>query len=426
MSINDIIPAEILSEIFQKSLPRQLDRNGRIAFQTIRSVCPRWRTVSLSSPILWSSVCTSCRLSDQGQDAPDIKCMDEWFSRAGPVLLLELDFTDLSNSGRYSKVTEALEAFIRRYQHRWRFLSLCLNPNCLWDVLFRPPSLNWSNLHTFKLWAYDFMHVDNKRARHGLLELQKMPALRCIIVEDISEYTFQERYGPATVEELRLLLDDFGIKQGRLISSYQNLTTLELILPDESLLPPDDHYHWPTITSFTFNAYSVDLLDHLTLPHLVRLELQLYPIPREGDDRSTILLSFLARSGTKSLKSIRMDSHSDEGFVSQVLPTLATILHLTDIDLDLWPSDQEIYSREEHSKEEWFPNLRNMTISTASEDLVEVECMQSLVVFLRHREDAGLAELKMLTIRRREGAAGFLYEVFNRVNIGKIFVMVPW
>jgi hypothetical protein len=427
MSIEALIPAEILSEIFQKSLPRPVDRKGRLAFQIIRSVCPRWRSVSLSSPNLWSSLSVACDRDKPDNYIAQIRYMDGWFARAGLVLPLELHLEELSATSGDVKANDALRAFIRRYEHRWGFLSFCLIPNDLWDVLFQPPSLNMGSLHTFKLWAYDFMKVGDERARHGLIELQKMPALRCIIVQDVDQYRYLEQYGPATLDELHIYLDFFSIEQARLISSYRNLTTLALLRPKALLISPEAHFRWPAVTSFTFETGNLNLLDHLTIPHLENLILRLNPALDRGLDRQPEVLSdFLARSCSRTLKSFTLDSHSDEAFISRVLPTLASLLHLTHLDLDLWPFEQEMAALGEKHREEWFTNLRNMTISMPFGDVRTVERMEGLADFLLRREDFGVAQLETLTVHRRRGAADFPYDSFKEVRVGKLSVMVPW
>jgi hypothetical protein len=424
MSINDLIPAEILSDIFQKSLPRCFDGEGRLAFQTIRSACPKWRAVSLSSPILWSSLSLSCHLDNQDQYHVEIRRMDGWFSQAGPVLPLELHLMDLSTIEADHKARVLLEAFVRRHEHRWRVLSLCLDPSSLWDVVFRPPSMSWSSLHTFKLWAYDFMNVGDESARHGFMELRKMPALRCIIIQGVHEYSFQEQYGPAMLEELHL--DKVGVEEARLISSYQHLTTLVLTLLCELSLSPNDRFHWPTITSFTFDAFNIDLLVHLTIPNLVKLDIKLQYDPDNIGCQSEILSGFLARSGTSALKSVTVDSVSAGAFVTKVIPTLANLPHLTHLDLDVWPSFREMALCGGTSEKDWFPTLQVMSISMKPEGVVEVERMQSLAAFLRRREAFRLPQLETLTVHRCRGATDFPYELFKEVRVGRLSVMVPW
>jgi hypothetical protein len=409
-----------------------VDHDGRLAFQAIRSVCPEWRAVSLSSPILWSSLSVSCQLSDHDQHAADIGRMNGWFSRSGPVCPLELEFVEESISKEHRRLGDAFEAFIQRYQHRWRFLSLRLDPSSWWDVLFRPPSLNWSSLQTVKLWAYHLTKAGDEETRNVFLELQKMPALRCIIVEDDTDLTFQERYSLAVrqdiyffVEELHLILDNFHISHGRIISSYQNLTTLIVAHLQPVSLRTEDHFDWPTVSSFTLGADHLTLLNHLTIPNLVKLAIQLTPIFKESDRDSRILSGFLARSDTYALRSVTIDCNWDEKFLAKALPTLANIPKLEHLDLSKWPSDWAMAFARETSKEDWFPSLKRMTISMGFHDL-EVQRMKELAVFLRRRGDFGLAELKALTVHRRRRAAEFPYELFKDVGVAKISVMVPW
>jgi F-box-like len=86
------LPAEILSKVFVELLPQTLDEEGRRFFQTIRSVSPIWRSISLATPVLWSSLSVSSvrgpEIIDSGRS---IRLLDNWFFRAGSTLSLDLE-----------------------------------------------------------------------------------------------------------------------------------------------------------------------------------------------------------------------------------------------------------------------------------------------------------------------------------------------
>ncbi|KAH6887293.1 hypothetical protein BKA70DRAFT_1332780, partial [Coprinopsis sp. MPI-PUGE-AT-0042] len=144
MSSEAACPPEILSEIFQQSLPIRLDRDGRLAFQAIRSVCSRWRSISLSSPALWSSISVIIEYGDPICYPPLIEA---WFSRSGSSIALELEYLDHTMSSASSRDKASMQALIRHYRHRWRYLSLCIDTDCFWDCILSPPALSTDWIH---------------------------------------------------------------------------------------------------------------------------------------------------------------------------------------------------------------------------------------------------------------------------------------
>jgi F-box-like len=55
----DKIPPEVLANAFSLSLPKPVDSNGRLHMQSLRSTCPKWRTVIDSTPHLWATLSVS-------------------------------------------------------------------------------------------------------------------------------------------------------------------------------------------------------------------------------------------------------------------------------------------------------------------------------------------------------------------------------
>jgi F-box-like len=157
MNVDNAIPTEILTEIFVQALPPRLDEDGRLAFQSIRSVCSTWRNLAFSSPIFWSSISVDHRISDSKPNSESISRLERWFSRSGSAMPLELEFLD---PGERLQDTEPLRSLILHHQQRWKCLSLCMEPECFWDVVTGPPTSNWLNLHTLTIWLYDFSSVE--------------------------------------------------------------------------------------------------------------------------------------------------------------------------------------------------------------------------------------------------------------------------
>ncbi|KAH6886671.1 hypothetical protein BKA70DRAFT_1464608, partial [Coprinopsis sp. MPI-PUGE-AT-0042] len=406
------IPTEILLEIFQKLLPHRLDEEGRLAFQVLRSVCSWWRSVAFSSPVLWSSI--SITNSAQPDELRVQDCyfpiLEAWFSRSGPTIPLELEYMD---SGALLSMQSAnrasLKALIQRHQPRWKFLSLCVSPDCFWDALFEPPLHDWINLHTVGLWSYDFMAVGAERASKGFDALEKMPSLRCLVVEDHDVFENTRRFGPVDLAELCFTVDSFNINPANLICGYRSLTKLTIIIPSRHTihLSSADHLALPSLLSFTCDTHGLKLFHHLTTPALSNLEIQLRceTVPHEDE----FLRGFLARC-TRALRSITLNSCGDDLFIGKVLPSLSNRPTLSHLTLDMWPSSVDT---DKHAEgKDYFPGLRDLTVSIgiSDDDLAQ---MKALAAFLVYREDFGLPTLERLDVHRRFGAIAFPYEMFN-------------
>ncbi|KAH6886712.1 hypothetical protein BKA70DRAFT_1464656 [Coprinopsis sp. MPI-PUGE-AT-0042] len=268
MTEHGSVPTEILSEIFRQSLPHRLDQEGRLSFQTIRSVCSRWRAVSFSTPMLWSSISVTCNIGDEGFHdgySSNLILLGTWFLRAGESIPLELEFSDPAINSMRGEEKEAMKTLIRRYQSRWQLLSLSIDPESFWDVFFDHPPTAWINLHTISLYGYDFLAVASERVAQGLDALEKLHSLRCILLEDCEGYEFTRQFGPLDLQTLHINFDVFGTDQAHLIAAYPYLTTLNLVAPPH--LRPElslqDHITLPFLLSLSYNTYGLSLLDHL-------------------------------------------------------------------------------------------------------------------------------------------------------------------
>ncbi|KAH6887309.1 hypothetical protein BKA70DRAFT_1573377 [Coprinopsis sp. MPI-PUGE-AT-0042] len=405
MSGHAAVPTEILSEIFQQSLPHTLDQDGRLAFQIIRSVCSRWRSISLSTPVLWSSISVTCNIGDEGfHDGylSSILLLDAWFSRAGESIPLELE----------------------GYQPRWKRLSLFIEPESFWDVFFDHPPSGWVNLHTLSLFVCDFIEVGAERAVQGVDALENMTSLQCLLLQDHAAHEFERRYGPIDLPELHISLDGFTIDQVLLISAYQRLTKLVLVAPPRFLLELslDNHITLPSLSSLSYNTYDLSLLEYFTTPALAELYIQLHCDP---DSYAEIILpSFLSRC-TRALRAFTLDSHSQGAFIASILPSLSERPDLNQITFDTWPFPNELSRFQKDSHPCWCPHLRELTVSIRSREAIELERVADLAAFLKRREELGLVALESLIVHRCSGAVEFPYELFQDVSIGKLRVMVP-
>ncbi|KAH6886657.1 hypothetical protein BKA70DRAFT_1334747 [Coprinopsis sp. MPI-PUGE-AT-0042] len=422
MTTNATLPTETILEIFHPSLLRhRLDEEGRLGFQAIRSVCPRWRSISFSSPSLWSCLSVTCKIDDS--HIAQLPRIERWFSFSGSSVPLELEFKyeEFSDDSMLSQDKVAMSALIQRYQPRWRYLSLSIEPKCFWDSILPPTSTNWASLHTLKLCVYDFVDLPPERHQRALEVLANITSLQCLLLEDDNEYLHQTNYGPVNMAELHITLDQvFKSDLIHIISRYNHLTKLTLIAPQfqEFGLKARDRLTLPSLLTFSFTTDNLTLLAHLFTPALVDLELH-----------ERALAPFLARCS--ALRSITL---SDEFFISKALPILAAQPSFTQIKLDMWPLATTLNITED-APEAWCPNVRELHVSMGTEGTprrlessrdVEVHRLWALSLFLLQWQDRGRAPLERLIVHKLSGGVDFPYGLFSKVHVGELRIVNSW
>ncbi|KAH6886638.1 hypothetical protein BKA70DRAFT_1334706 [Coprinopsis sp. MPI-PUGE-AT-0042] len=402
MSSQADLPVEILLEIFLQYLPRTLDKEGRRAFQSIRTVSPKWRSISLASPVLWSSVSVTRRNDDPFCNRSYPRLLDGWISRAGPSVLLELEYEDFSV--RHFEDKTVMESLIRRHQARWRRLSLSIESPCFMDIVPGLPSSNWLNLNTLALWFYDFVDQDPGQFTKALNALDNITSLRRLSIQDSAVYEGIRRYGPINLAELHIDLDEtFDINYSNFISSYPSLTKLTLNIPPyhDMEIPPGFHLTLPCLSTFVYHSSGFTLLDHLTTAALVDLEIEIKQ--HRSDPENEILARFLTRC-TSSLKSIALSSHPSESLMAQILPLFSIRQSVAKLTLDSWPPGFDRNTFPEDAENDWLPNLQELTVSIEWAGITER--MESLAAYLQRRD------------------IEFPYDLFEDVQVGKLRVMV--
>jgi F-box-like len=423
MGAEAILPTEILLEIFRQALPHRLDERGRFIFQKIRAVSSRWRMISFSSPELWSSLSVRRDLSD-GRIV-----LDRWFLRSGTSIPLELEFVDGESTYESTLLENELSiiALTHRYQNRWRYLSLTIQARCFWDCILSPPSTNWVNLHTLKLWMYDVGMLAEEEYSQMLEKLASLPSLQCLLLEDEERVVHQARYGPKGLTELHLITNwTFRRDHLQLISGYVHLTTFTLS-GFHSHLDHDDHVTLHSLSTFRFTTSdSFSPLDHFTTPALVNLMLASSAIDHGAMEG--ILTPFLSRC-SDALRSVSL---SEAPLIAKALLAVDVRPSVTRLTLDCWPfaADDNLA---EDAPRAWCPHLRELEVTFGPEESMigaeefiplELNSMKALASFLSKRHDRGHMALERLTIRKRSDAIDFPYEFFNGVPLGKLYVMV--
>lgn len=418
------LPTEILSEIFVQALPPALDLEGRRAFQTIRSVSSRWRFISFSTPFLWSSLSVKRRDEDPLDSSHCTRLLGSWFSKSGPTTLLKLEYEDRTRRGTEQA---AIESLIRRYQSRWRSLSLHLHNLSFLDVVVNLPPSEWTSMETLVLPYFDLTYPDAEASSKAFESLERITSLQHLLVRFPIE-KHRRRYGHLHLRELSIKLEhNFTHEHSKFISSYRGLTKLTLYVSDWYALDisPGIHLALPSLLSFIYHSSELGILNHVTTPLLHHLEIRLKS-PRKGGSKAEDdifirpLTPFLG-----SLKSFTINCHLDEWFLAQALPLLSAKMNLTRLTLDSWPFKLSNTLFPEEAEEDWCPRLQELVISIERGGTSQLKRLEALASVLKRRETFGLPKLEKLTIHRPCGDPQFPYDLFAGTHVRTLSVMIP-
>jgi hypothetical protein len=339
---------------------------------------------------------------------------------------LELEYEE--NDPERIEETTAIRSLIWLYQHRWKRLSVCVDPWTFLDIIAGPPSSAWVTLSELSLWSFDFIAmagVDRPRLYDAV---ENMTSLRRVAICDHFNYKYTRRYGPIGLVELKIYTDDvFNTHQANLIASYPNLITLTLIISQSTnlTLPDDFHLTLPSLSTFVLETYDLALLEYLTMPALARLEIDDKSEKEYLTDPHDDGISRFLKRCTSKLTSITLNCSTSDSFIAWALPQLSNRSSITHLTLNLWPSSFTSISSKDDGKENWLANLRHLTVSLETEKSIELARMAALAAWLRGREEQELNVLECLTVHNRLQALAFPYDTFERVGVGRLCVMVP-
>ncbi|KAH6887287.1 hypothetical protein BKA70DRAFT_1332768 [Coprinopsis sp. MPI-PUGE-AT-0042] len=410
MPRNDYIsclPPEILVHIFKHALPGPLFRDGRLHFQSIRSVCSDWRRSSFSSPILWSSVVVS------HFQAGDILSAERWFARAGPSIPLELQVLGTSLSGMEIKHA-ALTSFVTRHQSRWKYLSIIGAGPILWDIFNQAQSSDWVNLRKLHVPTFELY---DRLGGSGIGTLQRLTAIQSTPLQELRLYIVS----PHTIAAPDI----------HFISTYIHLRTLLLNVPEGCMRASNSSalITLSCLEHLSITTPDLIILCHLDTPALSELTLHLMKSGREPQVDS--LRDFLAQC--RMLHSVNFCDMSDGKDMDWMLPTLSTNSRVTAVTVSPWPKPSHADETSQNTPwwDTWCPNLRSLTVGLRSrgsilKDEYEMKVLNSVKSVLRRRDDVGMTVLDSLVFRNSHGATDFPYNMFETLGVGKFDVMVPW
>jgi hypothetical protein len=400
-----------------------MDQQGRLNFQKIRSVCSRWRSISFSSPALWSSL--SVEWSDRNDPnyrRRDFLLIEQWFLRAGPTIPLELEYLDPIVSPMADDEKAAVKALIQQHQHQWRSLRLFIHSECLWEAVFSLVPSTWHSLHTLKLDTHILMYLNEERQMEILDALEKMPVRLLCLGGDIA-YDCTRRIGSIELQELHFSTHMLAPYHIDLIASYQSLKKLDIDAICGEIWNSTPAHRWtlPWLSSFTCRAHNFSLLQRLTMPSLSDLTLRVSAIAPDPVDDG-IVAAFLARC-TDALQSVTIGASTNGSWLHELLQALTARPSIRHLNLSTWPSTGGFV---EDDGRGWCPKLQDLAISDEFKtEEEERDRMEGLAAFLERRKEGGMQALERLTLRKRANSM-FPRAIFDGVALGQLCVVVRW
>ncbi|KAF7375523.1 F-box domain-containing protein [Mycena sanguinolenta] len=242
------LPVETTTEIFRRCIPAQsnLGKSSSEAPWVLAQVCRRWRQIALSTPHLWQS------LFFRDGEAP-IELLHLWLSRSGR-LPLKLDLASVDPSRAASLMETSL-----LHCHRWQDVKFGLPSGSFSGLDLRGvslPLLHSISLHSV-LWTGEPI-VD-------IFAITDAPSLRHVDVSVLPHVTFNVPWAPLTT---LTLLHRIPLTQCMsLLEECRNLVNLTV----STIGPAATHITHTSLEILTCDLGEACVLQHLTLPHLLRL-----------------------------------------------------------------------------------------------------------------------------------------------------------
>ncbi|KAJ7811839.1 hypothetical protein B0H13DRAFT_2472413 [Mycena leptocephala] len=297
------MPVEILQEIFMACLPTRHDSIMHASHMPLilGRVCSRWRTISLSTPVLWSSVhvIVPSTAGDQGHKEVRLACesLQLWLRRSADCLLSITIFVPVALAGTnidYAHSVPPLVDIIMPYSRRWK--SFRLFPSIRGDLsqLWKLTSEDVPRLEMLEIGHNTGWDVPDARALQFLsvpLSLRDLTLNYTSAVVAFPSFCWQQLTSLCLASQR----DFFTLTASQLVElvgQWVNLTLCRLILPYSSMQSPPfavvsaltPHMILPRLHTLSikgdisptapFNVATI--LDTFTLPMLQKLELVTY------------------------------------------------------------------------------------------------------------------------------------------------------
>ncbi|RXW24269.1 hypothetical protein EST38_g1575 [Candolleomyces aberdarensis] len=278
------LPPELLAEIFLCCLPE-----GRFPAPCVTAapllpahICKAWRSVALSTPELWSAIHLHHRNPLQ-----DVRIAHLWLAHSGnrPLSLsLSIDFDE--------RPQQAILNLICRYSKRWehvrfKFRQLLCPP--MYDLELAMG--NVPMLSTFEFHARDVSACNILPIRRLL---SSAPHLKEISwVDDLADAETLLALPLSRLARLSLSIHYGSLDYIELLDQCANLEHIRITRPGPDIRPSPraPPVLLPKLTSLNIAHDLTGILDHLTLPALKHVRVQLDADNGGGDTRYSRLMS---------------------------------------------------------------------------------------------------------------------------------------
>lgn len=287
------IPQELLQEIFIHCLPTHHNAimSSREAPLLLGLVCSQWRSVSRSTPRLWSSIHVAVSGDPPWNDRGPVKideknqhmeAIQAWLSLSGG-LPLSISFFHAHSSSEYAELyTETLISTLLQFSHRW--INVCFFTSRF------SPALSSISIEAVPLLETFSFHVSS-HSKIGASDIFRAPQLRKIssshwrmIPEDMdwSHVTSLSLEARGYVHERLTPVGALGI-----LRNCPNLVHCRLEFPwNTSYFITGDVVTLPLLETLTVKkgpSFLNLFFEQLRLPALIKLEFSSAPLIRDGD-----------------------------------------------------------------------------------------------------------------------------------------------
>ncbi|KAK6977977.1 F-box domain-containing protein [Favolaschia claudopus] len=283
------LPNEIVSEIFQHSLPpypTPLSLVGASVPTSLTQICRKWREVAHSTPSLWRSIELNGCTGDHQKQV--VFMAGIWLERSGSI--------PLSIQSSHPSTTSLLIPAIIGHTARWEHITLSLNhSHQLLTIVDKPMPL----LRT--------LYLNFHQNAHHPLVLENLPLLRTVMLDDFESPSVSLPWSQLTSLSLRNLHSQECMS---ILRQTQCLVVCTLLmwtpLKSQSISVHSDSrvdVSLSFLETFVIEqrsdvlAVGEEFISRLVTPTLCRLELPEDFLHWPGSVPTASLKSFLSKSG---------------------------------------------------------------------------------------------------------------------------------
>ena len=311
------VPPEIWAHVFHLSVRDAWAASGYPRMEASKpplifgQVCHSWREISLSTPTLWSSLCIPKRIRETS-----IPLIQTWLDRAGPVLPLEIEIHALTSQFP-SVILDAILPYSARLESLSLFMSYGMLKSLFTNPVFRPTSLKTLLLRP----SGKVEHIDMSR-------VETLTSLALRVSRGVRPDPRILELWWATLSHLSVTSLSGSIDDATdLLSQCSALTSCSLTAMSSTWeAVPRPLVILPHLTSLQIssNHHPGPLLDSLTLPSLLKLEMDFKPEIWPKDQ----LIALVERSACRLESLILRNTWISDADLVECCMSIPTLTHL--------------------------------------------------------------------------------------------------